>query len=225
MKKGRRIFINFYIIFVTLVIITLIIVEDNSENKIEKKEENYNVQSLSLEYYNNSIQEVDDVLEKDIIKTEKQNENKEIIEDNINEYKKEKVEKEYKGYKVAARLKIQSINLDTYILEPYSNNALNVSVTKFWGANPNEVGNLCIAGHNFQNKNMFHNLKKVKIGDIISVIDNKNGSINYKIYDIYKVNPQDVSCLSQETNGKKELTLITCTNDSKKRIIVKATEI
>ena len=79
MKKGRRIFINFYIIFVTLVIITLIIVEDNSENKIEKKEENYNVQSLSLEYYNNSIQEVDDVLEKDIIKTEKQNENKEII--------------------------------------------------------------------------------------------------------------------------------------------------
>ena len=100
-----------------------------------------------------------------------------------------------------------------------------MSVTKFWGANPNEVGNLCIAGHNFQNKNMFHNLKKVKIGDIISVIDNKNGSINYKIYDIYKVNPQDVSCLSQETNGKKELTLITCTNDSKKRIIVKATEI
>ena len=45
-----------------------------------------------------------------------------------------------------------------------------------------------------------------------------------KIYNLYKVLPQDVSCLSQDTQGKRETTLITCTNDSKQRIIVKAKE-
>ena len=44
-------------------------------------------------------------------------------------------------------------------------------------------------------------------------------------YDIYTVEPEDVKCLSQETEGNLEVTLITCTNDSKRRIIVKAKEL
>ena len=47
----------------------------------------------------------------------------------------------------------------------------------------------------------------------------------YEIYDIYKVKPQETQCLSQETNGNVEVTLITCTNDSKYRIIVKARKV
>ena len=38
----------------------------------------------------------------------------------------------------------------------------------------------------------------------------------------YEVIPEDLSCTSQLTNGRKEITLITCTNDSKMRVIVKA---
>ena len=38
----------------------------------------------------------------------------------------------------------------------------------------------------------------------------------------YEVIPEDLSCTSQLTNGKKEITVITCTNDSKMRVIVKA---
>jgi len=101
---------------------------------------------------------------------------------------------------------------------------LNVSVTKFLGANANEPGNFCIAGHNFKNKNMFHNLKELEIGDEFKVKDNKVGIVNYEIYNIYTVVPEDVSCLSQNTNGEREVTLITCTNDSKKRIIIKSRE-
>ena len=101
---------------------------------------------------------------------------------------------------------------------------LNISVVKFYGANPNEVGNFCIAGHNFKNKNMFKNLKKLSVGDNLFIIDNDIGRVEYEIFDIYKVSPNDVACLLQETNGKREVTLITCTNDSKERIIVKARE-
>lgn len=28
---------------------------------------------------------------------------------------------------------------------------LKISPTKFWGADPNEVGNFCIVGHNYRN--------------------------------------------------------------------------
>ena len=72
---------------------------------------------------------------------------------------------------------------------------------------------------------MFSKLKKIEIGDKVILEDNKNGRIEYEVYEIYKVDPSDVTCLSQETKGNKELTLITCTSDSKKRIIVKSREI
>ena len=72
---------------------------------------------------------------------------------------------------------------------------------------------------------MFYNLKKLKIGDKIFISDNKTGKVEYEVYNLYKVIPEDVTCLEQETNGKREVTLITCTNDSKKRIIVKAKEV
>lgn len=72
---------------------------------------------------------------------------------------------------------------------------------------------------------MFRNLKNLKIGDTFTISDNDIGKIEYKIYDIYRVKPEDVSCLSQDTNNKKEVTLITCTSNSKERIIVKAREI
>lgn len=142
-----------------------------------------------------------------------------------NQIIKQEIEKEYKGYKVSAKLEIPAISLETYVLETYSTKALNISVAKFWGADPNQIGNFCIAGHNFNKPNMFKNLKKLQIGDTIYISDNDNGKIEYKVYNLYKVLPQDVSCLSQDTQGKRETTLITCTNDSKQRIIVKAKEI
>ena len=128
----------------------------------------------------------------------------------------------YKGYPVIAKLEIPKINLETYVLSEYSEQALGVSVTKFYGKNPNEVGNFCIAGHNYITKNMFHDLKKLSIGDTFSLIDTNNNKVNYKIYLIETVEPDETQCLSQKTDGKIEVTLITCTTDSLKRIIVKA---
>ena len=71
---------------------------------------------------------------------------------------------------------------------------------------------------------MFRNVKKLELGDEIDLTDGENNTITYKIYDIYKVLPNETNSASQETKGKKEITLITCTIDSKKRIIVKARE-
>ena len=99
---------------------------------------------------------------------------------------------------------------------------LKISPTKFWGPNPNEVGNFCIVGHNYRNSKFFSKVPTLENGDIIEITDESGKIISYSVYDKYEVVPEDVSCTSQLTDGKKEITLITCTNDSKMRVIVKA---
>lgn len=132
---------------------------------------------------------------------------------------------DYKGYRVGSRLEIPSIQLETYVLAEYSKQGLDICVSKFWGAEPNEIGNYCIAGHNYNKENMFFDLYKLEIGDMLEITDNTNGTIKYEIYDIYKVKPENTECLSQDTNGKREVTLITCTQYATYRLIIKAKEV
>ena len=205
-KKKRQV-VKIMIFFALISIIAWIIKEEITENKIKDKEVSmYDTQSLTS-CENQTIEESSE------------------IANNIEEYPKEEIISNYNGYDVIAKLEIPKIDLETYVLKDYSVEALNISVTKFWGADANKIGNFCIAGHNFKNENMFRNLKKLEIGDKLTISDNEIGRIEYEIYEIYKVEPEDVSCLSQDTNETREVTLITCTNDSKKRIIVKAREI
>ena len=102
---------------------------------------------------------------------------------------------------------------------------LKISPTKFWGPNPNEVGNFCIVGHNYRNTKFFSKVPTLENGDIIEITDSNNRKINYEVYNKYEVVPEDTTCLDQTTYGRKEITLITCTNDSKLRVIVKAREV
>ncbi len=135
---------------------------------------------------------------------------------------KEEILTTYKGYPVIAKLEVPKIELETYVISEYSEKALGVSVTKFYGGNPNEIGNFCIAGHNYITKNMFHDLKNLSNGDEIILTDLNGNKVRYVVYLVETVNPNETNCLSQKTNGKVEVTLITCTTDSSKRIIVKA---
>ncbi len=132
------------------------------------------------------------------------------------------VEKKYKGYTVDAKLQIHKLDIDTYVLKEYSKEAMEICVAKYYGPSPNEVGNYCIAGHNYITKNMFSQLRKLEIGDEIILTDNYNGTVYYTVYDKYKVNPEETEVLSQDTNQNIELTLITCSDYSNKRIIIKA---
>ena len=99
---------------------------------------------------------------------------------------------------------------------------LKVAPCKFWGPNPNEVGNFCIVGHNYRNRKFFSKVPTLQNGDIIQIIDMSGNSVNYAVYDKHNVLPTDVRDTTQKTNGNREITLITCTDDSKERVIVKA---
>ena len=127
-------------------------------------------------------------------------------------------------YNMVGRITIPSIDVNYAILSETTDALLKVSVCKFWGADPNEVGNLCIAGHNYRNRKFFSKVQNLTVGDIIEITDLSERTLKYEVFDKYTVDPEDVSCTSQITNGKKIVTLITCTDDSKQRIIVKAVE-
>lgn len=188
--------VNLILIIIIACLVILVLSETEKEKNISKKSYNF----LSGE---NNIEK----------------------KETIKEYPKEDFEENYKGYSVCAKLNIPVIELDTSVLGKYSTEALNVSVTKFWGVNPNENGNFCIVGHNFKNKNMFSKLKNLNLGDRLFITDKKIGKVEYEIFKIDTVVPEDVNCLTSITKNEKEVTLITCTNDSKKRIIIKAKEV
>ena len=126
-------------------------------------------------------------------------------------------------YSKVAEINIPKINVKYAVLSETSDALLKISPCKFWGPNPNEVGNFCIVGHNYRNSRFFSKVPKLEVGDIIELTDLSGRKLSYEVYDKYTVDPTDVSCTTQLTNGKKEVTLITCTNDSKQRVIVKAT--
>jgi len=62
----------------------------------------------------------------------------------------------------------------------------------------------------------------LQLGDKIEITDLSGRMLTYTVYDKFIVNPDELECTSQLTNGNKEITLITCTNDNKQRHIIKA---
>lgn len=90
---------------------------------------------------------------------------------------------------------------------------------------PNEVGNLCIAGHNYVDYKLFSRLNELDIADEITIYDLSGNNKIYSIYDIYETSPDDTSCTFQETGGLRIVTLVTCNNVNGKRLVIHAKEI
>ena len=130
-----------------------------------------------------------------------------------------------KKYETLGVVKIPKLNITYPILSKTTDALMKVAPCKFHGANPNEVGNLCIIAHNYRRKGVFFSdVPKMVVGDIVEIQDLSQRTIQYEVYDVHTVLPDNVADTTQKTNGRKELTLITCTNDSKQRVIVKCKE-
>lgn len=125
-------------------------------------------------------------------------------------------------YRVDSILNIPSLEINYPVLSHSSDELLKISLNKFWGGEPNSVGNYCIVGHNYDGKDIFFGkLHKIQNGDIVELEDKTGQILQYKVYNKFIVQPTDVACTSQLTNGRKEMTLITCSDGGKTRLVVK----
>ena len=119
-------------------------------------------------------------------------------------------------------INIPSINVNYPILSTYTDELLKIAPCRFHGPNPNEVGNLCIAGHNYKNSKFFSKVPNLQLGDKIEITDLSGRMLTYTVYDKFIVNPDEVENIKEKISGIKEIKLIKCTNDKKKRHIIKA---
>ena len=184
------------LVITALVLATFIIKKYIEGNKIES-----NIQSVLQE-----------------IKKEKQSDPNQI--DVIKE-----IDEEIEGYKVVGIINIPKINIEYPILEKTNKESLKLSITKFWGEKINQKGNVVLAGHNNLNNKMFGKIDKLENGDIIELTDSQMVTVKYQVFDKYVIDPNDIDCIFPIDENTREITLITCTNRDKNRLVVKAREI
>ena len=148
-----------------------------------------------------------------------------------NEESEQRSQLDYKGYNVIGIVKIPKINIEYPIIEigdidPESaKKPMKLSIIKYWGENVNDYGNLSIAGHNNKDGTMFGKTKYLQIGDKIRLTNLRNETIEYEIFKIYSIEPDGVQCVESVQSGTREITLITCTNGHKNRLVTKARQV
>ncbi len=109
---------------------------------------------------------------------ERQSENaqNDIVEDlpqetSVTEY----VAKDGEDYTAEAFLTIPKLDISYPVLSKTSDELLKISLNKYWGNGPNNVGNYCIVGHNYANGKLFGKLSQMEIGDIAELKSTSNG--------------------------------------------------
>ena len=81
-------------------------------------------------------------------------------------------------------------------------------------------GNFAVAGHSSIVYNcLFNDLHKAEVGMDVEVIT-QYGAYWYTITEMYVVDPTDVSCIDRRDDGKNIITMTTCINSGKQRLIV-----
>ena len=135
-----------------------------------------------------------------------------------------KTKPRYKGFVMLGYITIPKTNVKEPILDTVTPESLNTAVAVLYPSNPqlNQPGNTVIIGHNYRNGKFFSNNKKLSVGDKVKIKDTSGTELTYNIYEIFETTEQDTSFYNRDTNGKAEITLSTCTDDSKARTIILA---
>ena len=130
----------------------------------------------------------------------------------------------YNGFVMIGYITIPKTNVKQPILDTVTPESLNTAVAALYPSNPqlNQPGNVVIVGHNYRNGQFFSNNKKLSTGDKIKIKDTSGTELTYTIYEIFETSEQDTSFYNRDTNGAIEVTLSTCTDDSKARTIILA---
>lgn len=124
---------------------------------------------------------------------------------------------------VIGMIKIDKIALSYPILSESNDNLLKVSVCRFTGPMPNEVGNLCIAGHNYMDNRFFGRLDELEYGDKIEIYGTSGNMKEYTIFQKYEVDANNSACTSQDVGDTELVTLLTCDNsNNQKRLVIQA---
>lgn len=128
---------------------------------------------------------------------------------------------QYNGYDMVGTIEIPATNVKYPILDvsALSITGLETSVIALYG-DLNQVGNTTIIGHNYRNGLFFANNKKLNIGDKVYITDLTGQRLAYTIYNKYETDENDEEYMTRDTNGAREISLSTCTDNAKARLVI-----
>ena len=127
----------------------------------------------------------------------------------------------YKGFKVVGKLEMPTINIQYPILDVITHaQAIEVSVGILYGPGVNLPGNTVIIGHNYNNGLFFGKNKHLQVGQKIYITDIYGNKKEYTIFNKYYTPESDTSYITRKTDGKTEVTLVTCDTTGANRLVV-----
>ena len=136
--------------------------------------------------------------------------------------------KQYKGFNALGTIEIPKTGVSYPVLQdPPTPKKLETAIVALFPSNAelNTVGNVVLVGHNYRNGQFFSNNKKLANGDKIYITDYNGNKVTYVIYSVFQTSQADTECYNRDTDGKREITLSTCTDASNdQRILVLAAE-
>ena len=131
------------ILVIALITTVILIAIKYGKNQIKEKELETVVEEVKVQIEN--------------IKNNDTNNNSDIEQD------KKEVQVKYKGYNVVGIITIPKLEIEHPIIDKTNEEAMKVSITKFWGNNVNDIGNFTMAGHNYMDGTMFGETKKLNV--------------------------------------------------------------
>ena len=153
----------------------------------------------------------------------------EVTEEPVVDEPEEKVEPEkvyMENYEVMGTIEIPKTGVKYPILERVTVRSIEIAVAIAYPQNAelNKEGNVVIYGHNYRNGLFFSDNKKLSNGDKIYITDKYGEKVTYEIYNIYQTDANDASYFVRDTEGRREISLQTCTDSGDGRIIIWAAE-
>lgn len=130
----------------------------------------------------------------------------------------------HKGYDVIGSIQIPKTKVKYPIVNSAEPAAMDSAIVMLYGPGLNQEGNTVLAGHNYRNGVFFGNNKKLENGDKIYITDERGNKIEYTIYSKYTTTDSDFSYATRNTEGKREISLSTCTSNSSTRLVIWAKE-
>ncbi len=135
-------------------------------------------------------------------------------------------------YIIIGTIEIPKVKLKCAILNQVTKRSIEIAVGQIYTVNGlNKPGNTVIYGHNYRNDLFFSRNDELTNGDKIYILDEEGTKLTYEIYNIFITTSTDTSFYArtaEETGGKAEITLSTCTDDASttdRRLIIQAREI
>ena len=191
-----------YIVLVLIIVICLEIINVFQKSTTDYDEETY---SKVYDQYN-AIEEEND--EYGVSRIPEENSEEKEVDDNL----------------VLGTIEIPKIGVSYPVISTTTDEYLKIAPTKLAGVGLNEKGNCSIIGHNYENDKFFSKLGDLSKDDVVYIKEKDGMKRVYSVTEKKEISANDVSCLEQNTNDKRQVTLITCTNVKNKRLVVKCEE-